>query len=245
MIPFGALPVPGDLARQVAEESYARLLGYSGGGLPGGRVAALAERGREWFERRARPWSYARALDLARLTGETVELGDRRSFTSPLLAGRLREIGADRLVAAVVSAGAEVDEASARWWRDDRPDEAYFLDRFGAAAAVHLAAWAGDHLRAAAARAGLGLGPGYSPGYDGWSLTDQVEVAASLTGTAGGDGGPLPGPLRVLESGMIDPKNSLLAVFGLTTDQEAAERQWRRHKCSWCSLAGCALRGRA
>ncbi len=238
----GALPVPADLARRVTEESYARLLGYPDGRLPGGRVAALADRSRRWFARHAAPWSFARPLVLGRIAGARVPLADGPTFTSRRLAERLGEIAADRLVAAVVTAGSEVDVASARLWREDRPDEAYFLDRFGAAVAVHLGAWTGEHLRALAAAGGLGLAPGYSPGYDGWPLGDQVELAGCLTRSRAGDRDPLPGPLRVLDSGMIEPRSSLLAVFGVTADRAASERQWRRHKCSWCSLARCALR---
>lgn len=240
----GALSVPGDLALRVSRENYAGFLGYPEGRLATGRAAALARTSRDWFEGRARPWVYARTLDIAETTAETISLENGTSFASARLAGRLREIGAIHLVASIVTAGAEVDTASARLWRDDRPDEAYFLDRFGAAVAVHLGAWAGEHLRAAARRAGLGLGPGYSPGHDGWDIAEQVRLARSLTRPERSIGERLPGSLRVLESGMIDPKNSLLGVFGVSERPEAAEQQWLRHKCSWCSLAGCGLRGR-
>lgn len=236
MIDDGPLALPADLARRVSEERYAALLGYPPGTPPAGRAVALTRSSREWFDRNATPWACARTVRIASLTPERVEVESGPSFISTVLAGRLIEIDARRLVVAAVSAGPEVDEASARHWSEDRPDEAYFLDRFGAATAVHLGAWVGERLRNLAAGAGLGLGPGYSPGYDGWSLADQVVVAECLP--------EAPGHLRVLESGMIEPKNSLIAVFGLGERLEAVEEQWRRHGCSWCSRAACGLRGR-
>lgn len=233
---LGSLPVPPDLAHRLPEESYAALLGYPEGILPDGRAEALARASRQWCEEHAAPWAYAAGVAIERTTPDRVDLASGPSLSSARLAGRLAEIGADRLIVAVVTAGAEVDAAAAEHWREERPDEGYFLDRFGAALAIRLGAWAAEHLRAVAQGAGLDLGPGYSPGYDGWDLADQVRVARLLPDP--------PGALEVLESGMIDPKNSLLAVFGATDRPRAAERQWQRHRCSWCSLSGCGLRGR-
>ena len=220
----------------MSDEAYAALLGYPRTARPSARAAALARASREWFVREARPKAFAETWEISHTTPAGVELATGVRFASAVLAARLDEIGARLLVVAAVTAGSEVDLASGEHWRHDRPDEAYFLDRFGAAAAIHLGAWAGERLRRAAASSGLGLGPGYSPGYDGWDLSDQVALA-SLLPTAGQN-------LRVLDSGMIEPKSSLLAVFGAGDDLNAADRQWRRHRCSWCSLDGCGLRGR-
>ena len=48
--------------------------------------------------------------------------------------------------------------------------------------------------------------------------------------------------LEVLPSGMLRPKSSLLAVFGITRDLEASEAAWRRNRCSWCALTECGFR---
>lgn len=239
----GALAAPVDLDRRVSDERYARLLGYPNRALPEGRVSELAAASRLWFARHARPWAWVAPAEAVVLGAGTVELAGGRTYESRVLVERLKEIGADRLLAAVVSAGSEVDEASARLWREERPDEAFFLDRFGAAAAIQLGGWVAERLRQAAADEGLGLGPGYSPGYDGWDLADQVAVVGGLIGAAPHGLASLPGALSLLDSGMLEPKNSLVATFGLTRRPEAADRQWQRHSCSWCSLTGCTLRG--
>ena len=52
--------------------------------------------------------------------------------------------------------------------------------------------------------------PHYSPGYPEWDIAEQPRLLAA-------DQPPrraLPVPLEVLDSGMLRPKKSLLAVFG-------------------------------
>jgi hypothetical protein len=63
--------------------------------------------------------------------GVTLETGDRLS--SALLAERLEKGDAHALFVLAASAGPEVAEEAKRLWAEDRPDEAFFLDRFAAA----------------------------------------------------------------------------------------------------------------
>jgi hypothetical protein len=238
MIVDGTLPVPA-MAELVDDADYARLLGYPDSRLPAGRVRELAAHSRAWFAREAKPWAFARRLSIKAVAGERVELEDGSVLASPLLARRLANAGATALVAAAVSSGPEVEAGSAALWRGQRPDEAYFLDRFGVAVAEHLAAWTAAGLRSQAHEEGLATLPGYSPGFPGWPLMDQVVLAHCLDR---GDRETLPGPLEVLASGAMAPASSLLAVFGLTSSERVAAETWERDKCSWCSLARCAFR---
>jgi hypothetical protein len=233
------LPLSSNLAFEIDEAEYARLLGYPRRKIPAGSVAERATRSRDWFARNARPWAYARTLSIDAIGETKVELADGTSLTSETLAARLREAGATAIEIAAVSAGAEVDERSEALWQAKRPDEAYLLDRFAAAVAEHLAAWTGQHLRENEVAEGLAALPGYSPGYEGWDLEEQVLVAACLTDTLSDE--PL-GPFEVLDSGMIRPKNSLLAVFGLSPDRNATASAWRTSRCGWCSLPRCDFR---
>jgi hypothetical protein len=102
----------------------------------------------------------------------------------------------------------------------------------------HLATATAVRLRQRFSDLGLGMIPGYSPGYDGWSLTDQGPLFRLL----GLEEIDLPGPVSILDSGMLQPKNSLLAIFGVTPRADLAEPLWQRSRCSWCSLSPCALR---
>jgi hypothetical protein len=237
MIAAGPLALPGDLATRVDPADFARLLGYPDRRLPAGRVRELAARSRSWYAREGRPWALLRPLAVTEIRKSRVHLEDGTELASARLARRLG--GAASVVVAAVSAGPEVDAESARLWQEERPDAAYCLDRFGAAVTEYLAALTARHLRTASAESGVAALPGYSPGHDGWPLTQQVVLARCLL--HGGDVTP-PGPFEVLDSGMIRPKNSLLALFGLTRDRDLAAKAWGRGKCSWCSMARCAFR---
>ncbi len=230
-------PVEG-LAERIDPGELARLVGYPAGKALEGRPAELVEEARRWFGGHGRPWSAVRRIGILTVDESRVLLEGGAILRSLSLAERLLRTESDELVVAVSTAGAEVDAHSAALWEGDRPDEAFFVDRFGAAVAEYqatsTAAWMRDQLT----RSERGLLPGHSPGYDGWPLDDQ-RVLFRLLGTEQAE---LPGPLAVMDSGMMSPKNSLLAAFGMTRRPDLAEPLWRRSRCSWCSLSPCALR---
>lgn len=229
-------PPPG-LAARVDEAEVARLLGYPDHRIPRGPAADGAARARSWYRRHGAPWALARLAPIASLGPRSVTLDGGESFTSAVLARRLRRAGADALAVVMVSAGREVDEHSARLWRSERPDEAYFLNRFAAAAVEHLAAWTGERLRRELRRRGRGLLASYAPGRPGWTLEQMPRLGRWLE-----DGGARGSRFEILDSGMIWPASSLLAAFGASPDLDAADRSWRRGGCRWCALAGCGFR---
>ena len=237
------LALPGDLADRVDESEYARLLGYSDRRVPSGLAGESAEKARLWFRRHASPWALVRRLPITDLGAREIALGSEDALSSRFLARRLRRAGADELIVALVSAGHEADERVAALWSDDRPDEAYFADRFAAAFAEHLAAWTGDRLRRSLRRRDRGLMASYGPGYTGWALDQMVPLGRCLM--SGGHNVhcvPFPHRFEILGSGMIRPIASMLAVFGVTPDLDAADRSWRRSGCRWCALADCDFR---
>jgi hypothetical protein len=226
-----------DLGGRVDEAEYARLLGYPAGHKLPEQTRVLSAEARSWYRQHGRPWAAARRVDIRDLGSEELRV-EGESFHSRQLVNRLRGVEATEVIVAVSTAGAEVDQYSASLWSTGRPDEAYFADRFGAAAVEHLATATAVDLRQRIRGLGLAVIPGYSPGYDGWSLTDQGPLFR-LLGLAEIDP---PGALSILDSGMLQPKNSLLAIFGVTPQAELAEPLWQRSRCSWCSLSPCALR---
>lgn len=232
-----AVRTPKDPGEQIPAEEYARLLGYPAGRALDGRVGQLADASREWYRQHGRPWAHGREVGIERIDGRSIEVAGGVTLESPVLAGRLAGARAETLIVAAVSAGPEVDDRTADLWSRERPDEAFFLDRFGAAVAEYLARIVGDGLRSA--EGDRTVLPGYSPGYDGWELEQQHQVHTLLTADPDR---PLPGPLELLDSGMLLPKSSLLAVFGTTADMQLATQAWARHKCAWCSLARCDFR---
>jgi hypothetical protein len=112
-----------------------------------------------------------------------------------------------------VTAGRELDEEVAKLWAADRVDEAYFLDRLGAALVEELA---------------NGIGARRSPGTGNVPFEEQRALFEALA--------PLAPEIEMLPSGMLVPKNTLLAVFSSSRSA---------NPCSSCGLSRCAFRRRA
>ena len=195
-----------------------RLLGYPrglGARRPG---AELADWARDWYAEHGRPWVYAREASTLALDADGV---DRASTAcgSPAraCARRWSTPGAHRAVLVAVSAGPELEAEAQRRWQDEKPDEYFFLEVYGSAVVEHLVTMTGARLCALGRDAGRwpccrttarAIRSGTSP--------SRPRCSTLITASAA----PLPGPLEVLDSGMLRPKKSLLAVFGLTRHVE-------------------------
>jgi hypothetical protein len=81
--------------------------------------------------------------------------------------------------------------------------------------------------------------PHYSPGYPEWDIAEQSRLLDLIRHTGKQ---ALPGSLDVLESGMLRPKKSLLAVFGLTKHTDRLRRITELVPCESCSFATCDYR---
>ena len=81
--------------------------------------------------------------------------------------------------------------------------------------------------------------PHFSPGYSGWDFAEQVPLWSLFQKNFDGK---FPGELEVLDSGMLRPKKSLLAVIGLTRDLEKARRFQKLIPCENCFLPDCRYR---
>jgi hypothetical protein len=140
-------------------------------------------------------------------------------------------------VLVAVSAGPECEEHARELWNEGKPDEYFFLEIYGSAVVEDLVARTSGRLCAAAERDALMAVPHYSPGYAGWDVAEQNRLHALILE---GMESNLPGPLEVLSSGMLRPKKSLLAVFGLAplTARPAALAT----PCEGCSFSPCRYR---
>jgi hypothetical protein len=105
----------------------------------------------------------------------------------------------------------------------------------------HLVTTTGARLCAWAGANGMAVLPHYSPGYPDWPIEEQAKLLGLLN----------PGPegpglrtthLRVLPSGMLHPKKSLLAVFGLTRRIDLVRPLSDLVPCENCSFGPCAYR---
>jgi hypothetical protein len=231
-------PGADELAAALRPGELERLLGLPRSRPLEGVLAQRAAAARSWYGEHGRPMILARRAEIAAMRAVEVELDGGRIVAGEPLAQRLAEGGAHAALVVAVTAGAEVDRETDRCWAEGRPDEAYFLDRFAAAVVEESMRRAFAWLCRAASPGGETALPHLSPGCGGWGLEAQHTLWNWLAGQ--GEATAL-APFEMLDSGMLRPRLSLLAVIGLarhrsTGDGEAAEA------CRSCDLSSCAFR---
>jgi hypothetical protein len=225
-----------DVNVQPAE--YARLLGYPRGYVLEGRAAELAEWARTWYAEHGRPWFYARQAETFELSGGAIRI-DGVAFSSNRLQSMLEQAGAHSVILVAVGAGCEAEEESRLRWEQEKPDEYFFLEMFGSAVVEHLATLAGARLCDWAEQNSMAVLPHYSPGYPEWDVAEQPRLLELIKQTRSER---FPSPVEVFETGMLRPKKTLLAVFGLTRDTERLQRLTGLIPCESCSFGPCQYR---
>lgn len=215
---------------------YIRLLGYPRGWELEGRATELAGWAHDWYARHGRPWVYARGVDAIRIHDGGTEL-ENVTFSSTRLRSTLQSAGADRAVLVAVSAGPELEEEAQVLWRDGKPDEYFFLEVYGSAVVEHLVTTTGARLCAWADGERAAVLPHYSPGYPEWTISEQPDLLELIRRRRGDQV-----PIEVLESGMLKPKKSLLAVFGVTPHIDRVRPLTELSPCEHCSFVPCQYR---
>ncbi len=222
----------------VQPAEYQRLLGLPAGFVLTDRMLELADAARAWYAQHGRPWLYARGCDRAQIAGEEVRL-DGVAFHSPPLRKMFDVAAADRAVLAAVSAGPELEQQAQSLWHSEKPDEYFFLEMYGSAVVEHLIALTGARLCAWAETHAAAVLPHYSPGYPEWDIAEQSQLLDLICRSRSSS---LPTSIEVLVSGMLRPKKSLLAVFGLTENIELARPLTGKALCENCSYLSCQYR---
>lgn len=221
----------------VRDTEYFRLLGYPRGHVPGDRALELAAWARDWYRTNGRPWGYTRRVGL-HVADDALEI-DGMQFDSAHLHRHLVRHGAQAAMLFVVSAGRECEE-HARWlWNEGKPDEYFFLEVYGSAVVEEIVATTNGRICSMAGFDDLVAVPHYSPGYSGWDVADQNKLFGLI---AGGMTLTFPGPIDVLSSGMLRPKKSMLAVFGLASRSGATDATAIHTPCESCSFSPCQFR---
>jgi hypothetical protein len=222
----------------VPESEFLRLLGYPTNHALAGRPRELADAARQWFAANGRPWIYARETGAVNLRDGKLKIAGSE-FSSRQLHDLFAESHAHGAVLVAVSAGKECEEHARQLWLESKPDEYFFLEMFGSAVVEQLVTLANGRLCGWADANAMAALPHYSPGYSGWDVADQVKLWNLFKKNPGGS---FPGELDVLDSGMLRPKKSLLAVVGVTRDRETARRFAKLIPCENCALPDCRYR---
>jgi hypothetical protein len=223
---------------QVEPAEYHRLLGYPRDHVLSGRSRELADWAREWYGRHGQPWIYARQAERLEIANGSVRI-DGVPFTSKRLQATLQQAQAHSTFLVAAAAGPEVEEQANRLWREEKPDEYFFLEIFGSAVVEHLIATAGARLCAWAEERGMAVLPHYSPGYSQWDIVEQGPLLRLIQNTRDH---ALPGKVEALDSGALRPKKSQLGVFGLTRHTARVRRLADLIPCENCSFAACQYR---
>jgi len=222
----------------VQESEYKRLLGYPADHGLDGRSRELADFARDWYTKHGKPWVYGRMIERIELPPGQLTLGNS-TFPSKQLHDLFATANAHAAMAVAISAGPECEAMAHQCWQDGKPDEYFFLEMFGSAVVENLTITAGGRICGWAEQNGMTVLPHYSPGYSGWDVADQNKLWDLIRPDKGR---ALPGELEVMHTGMLRPKKSLLAVFGLTRDLERARSLVKLVPCENCSLPGCPYR---
>ena len=223
---------------EIQESEYQRLLGYPKNHSPEGRARELASDAQAWFAKHGRPWICAREISSLELKNGNAAIGGVE-FSSKKLRETLFEAHAHSALLVAVTAGKECEEHARELWEEGKPDEYFFLETYGSAVVEQLITVASRHICAWADENKMAALPHFSPGYSGWDFTEQLPLWSLFQKNFEGR---FPSALEVLDSGMLRPKKSLLAVIGLTRDLEKARRLHKLIPCENCSLPDCRYR---
>src|SRR6185437_9128669 len=223
---------------EIQESEYQRLLGYPKNHPLEGRARELAEDAQAWFAKNGRPWICAREASSLELKNKSASIGGTE-FSSKKLREILFDAQAHSTLLVAVSAGKECEEHARQLWNEGKPDEYFFLETYGSAVVEQLITVASRHICAWADENKMAALPHFSPGYSGWDFAEQVPLWNLFQKNFGND---FPGELEVLDSGMLRPKKSLLAVIGLTRDLQKAKQFQKLIPCDTCSLPNCRYR---
>jgi hypothetical protein len=181
---------------------------------------------------------YARPVESLEHAAKTVRLAGQEFQCAPL-GEQWTAAGAHIAVLVAVSAGPEGEARARELWQAGRPDEYFFTEMFASAVVEHLITGAGARLCDWAERAGLAVLPHYSPGYPGWDVADQGRLWELIRGSAPA---AVRHRLEVLPTGMLRPKKSQLAVFGITRQVAPARTLAGLVPCVSCSFSPCQYR---
>lgn len=234
-----ATPDPAAVVAEVAPEELNRLLGLPRARALDGELAERAAAASAWYSTHGSPRIVARRATVRAIEPETVRLEGGGTLSGRALGERLAAGRAHAALAVAITAGPEVDAETDRLWAAERPDEAFFLDRLATAVVERLVVRATTWLCQEASRAGETALPHLSPGCGALELEQQRPLWEWLVGD---DGAASVAPFEMLESGMLKPKLSLLAVVGLTRDPVAAAANEPRNACRACDLTPCSFR---
>ncbi len=223
---------------EVLPQEYVRLLGYPRGWELEGRALELADWARDWYAKNGKPWFYARQAENFEFDGESIQI-DGMPFTSKRLQSTLEQAEAHSVILVAVGAGPEAEEEAAgagrkksrtsiSSWRYSHPQwSSIWLQRPERVSATGQNSTTWRCCRTTAQDIPNGM------------LRSNRGLLELMKRTRRE---PFPSPVEVFDSGMLRPKKTLLAVFGLTRHTDRLRRLTDLVPCENCSFGPCQYR---
>jgi len=143
------------------------------------------------------------------------------------------------VILVAVGAGPEAEEEARRRWTEEKPDEYFFLEVYASAVVEHLTTLAGAGFATGRSKRQMAVLPHYSPGYPEWDIQEQPCLLDVLKRTRSER---FPSSVEVFDSGMLRPKKTQLAAFGLTRHTDRLQRLTSLVPCERCSFGPCQYR---
>lgn len=222
----------------VQEDEFKRLLGYPENHELKGRARELADWTRQWYNENGKPWIYASKVDDLDFAEGKLKIGGTE-LASRKFRDMLKQGYAFCAMIVIASAGEECEKKAHQYWIEGKPDEYFFLEVYGSAVVEHLVVSAGAKFCYWAEENSLSILPHYSPGYPGWEVTDQKHLFNLIKFKSGQK---LPGVLEVFETGMLYPKKSMFAVFGISKSLNIQPKLSELIPCQSCAMFSCGYR---
>lgn len=175
-------------------------------------------------------------LPIERIDGRWIQLLDQPLSieSTETYCRQLRDAGADSLIIAALTIGGRVDDAIKAHLAREQVYEAFVLKQWAATmteqARVELT------QRLAARSDDRHLLPYDGPGYNGWPLRSLHALLAIAYGHSAVR------PIRASESGVLLPTNSMVIVYGVTSQRIAIHTHDRLAQCTRCSMRNCNYR---
>ncbi len=108
-------------------------------------MVELVQWAEDWYREHGRPWIYARQVASLEIANGKVHV-EGAPLHGPELKERLKRSHAHGTVLVALGADPEAEREAARHWREERPEEYFFLETYASAVVEHLTTATGARL---------------------------------------------------------------------------------------------------
>lgn len=206
-------------------ENIIKTMGYSNGNMPAGFQDILSDLV-DTFKNIVTPECGFIILpqNSSSATSGVVTLDGIKFETDKIVAGPLKKISGAALFIATV--GPEFDLWSKETFSSGDPLAGYIIDLLGSEIAESIADWLENKIIEITTEQKLKCSNRYSPGYCGWSVTEQQKLFKFFPEQFCG--------ISLTDSSLMKPHKSVSGIIGISP-----EIKWKDYPCEVCTAVHC------